>query len=66
MPRKSIAYASVISVPAIVVMLGVATYQRFPAAALKAAQRLGTVLPKSPREVPGLGEREQATDRALF
>ena len=51
---------------AIVVRLSVATFQRFPAAALKAAQRLGTVLPKSPREVPGLGEREQATDRALF
>jgi hypothetical protein len=66
MPGKSIAYASVISVLAIVVLLGVATYQRFPAAALKAAQRLGTVLPKSPREVPRLGESELATDRALF
>ena len=66
MPGKSIAYASVISVLAIVAMLGVATYQRFPAAALKATQRLGTVLPKSPREVPRMGESEQATDRALF
>lgn len=66
MPGKSIAYASVTSVLAIVLMLGVATYQRFPAAALQAAQRLGTVLPKSPREVPRLGESEQAIDRALF
>ena len=63
---KSIAYASVISVLAIVMMLGTLAYQRVPAQALKAVARLATPVAHASRGVPALGEREMARDAAFF
>jgi hypothetical protein len=63
MPGKSIAYASVISVLAIVVVLGTWGYHRLPVDALKAVAAMGA--PAS-REVPALGAREMPIDAAFF